>query len=574
MHRAKAGPASGGPLPFLGRVYQTVSRCLGWRLVGVLSASLIILLGASGWLALKLHRQHLYALLEENAIGIGETILSSAHSFMLKNDQGHLTEIFQNVGRRENVLGLRLLDAQGRVRYSSDPREVGETSDIEAPLCRGCHSGEEVRSPATLRDGLQLYSLPPGRSALGLGVPVLNAPECSNAACHVHPPERRVLGMLDLELSTLPLETAMDDARGQMIGFGLVNILIISTILGGLAWRVVHRPLMVLLEGTRHLGGGDLSYRIRNMPSGELGELGDSLNEMSSRLEAAQKELEKWNLKLETKVAEKTRELEQTRDQMVFTEKMASLGKLAAVVAHEINNPLAGVLVYTKLVRRRLGKFQGDGRGSQEGVQIKDLDEKLSSIETEVARCGDIVRNLLLFSRHREAERAPADLNSLVKRSLKLVQHQADLGGISTQIELDPELPQVTCEAPQIQQAVLAVIINALEAMPDGGLLSVSTRYDSDRDDVLIEVADTGVGIPEEIQDRVFEPFFSTKSETKGTGLGLSVMYGIIHRHEGRIDFQSTPGKGTTFRLRVPVHPRSLQSPDSEGTPGERRSTP
>jgi two-component system NtrC family sensor kinase len=570
MDRAKARLASGGPLPFLKWRHQPVWHCLGWRLVAVLIGSLIILLGASGWFALKLHRQHLYSLLEENAIGIGETILSSAHSSMLMNDQDRLAELFQNVGRREDVLGLRLLDAEGRVRYSSDPEEIGATSDIEAPLCRGCH-GKELRSPATLREGLQLYSLPPGKSALGLGVPVLNTSECSNGGCHVHPPDQRVLGMLDLELSTLRLESSMSDAQSQMFSFGLITIIVISTIIGVLAWRVVHRPLNVLLEGTERLGRGNLSYRIKDIPGGELGVLADSLNEMSSRLQTAQLELENWNIRLETKVSEKTRELEKTRDQMVFAEKMASLGKLSAVVAHEINNPLAGVLVYAKLVRRQLSKLQ-NGRDDEESAVLLGLDDKLSTIEVETARCGDIVRNLLLFSRQREAARAPVDLNSIVERSLKLVQHQADLDEVSADLDLDPELPQVTCEASQMQQAILAVIINGLEAMPDGGTLSVSTRYDPERDDVCIEIADTGVGIPEEIKGQIFEPFFSTKSEGKGTGLGLAVMYGIVHRHEGRIDFHSEPGEGTTFQLRVPVHPRLQRPVEPDGTPVDRRS--
>ena len=534
---------------------RALSRSIGWRLVITLNAALVLLLGITGWLVLQLHQKHLYSLLEETAIGIGETILSSTHSSMLKNDRESLTQILDNIGARENVIAVRLVDPRGEVRYSSRNAEVGQISDVAAPVCQGCHAGGEVRVPATLRDGLALYHVPKRGGMLGLGVPVLNSTECSNASCHAHPAEQRVIGVLDLELSTLPLEVAMSAARRQMAGFGVLTIVVFSVTISLLAWRVVSHPILALLAGTRRLAGGDLSYRISDVPSGEIGELASSFNEMTSRLQEAQIELEEWNQRLEAKVAVRTRELEQTRDQMVFAEKMASLGKLAAVVAHEINNPLAGILVYAKLVRRKLGKLLS-GELHPPDKTYQDLDEKMSTIESEVARCGDIVRNLLLFSRHQPAARAPADINAIVERSLRLVQHLADLGGVTTRLQLEPELPEVTCESHQIQQSVLAMIMNALDAMPDGGTLTLGTQYERSRDEVEISVGDTGIGIPDEIRTKIFEPFFSTKSDGKGTGLGLSVMYGIIQRHEGRIDLDSRPGAGSIFRIHLPVSPK------------------
>jgi len=519
-------------------------RSLGWRLVLALTGSLIVLLGVSGFLALELHRKHLYGMLEENALDLGETILSSAHYSMLENDRRSLEEILGSIGRRENVIALRLIDARGRVRFSKSPDEVGRQSDPNAPVCVGCHSGQTVRAPATLRDGLELYAAKDGRSALGLGVPVLNARECSEAPCHVHPPEQRVLGMLDIELSTAALEKNLESARSQFTLLAFFALLGSAGVVGFLAWRIVHRPLHRVLLGIRRLAAGDLSYRLPRTDVGEVSELSDAMNDMSARLENAQGELEDWARTLETKVAEKTRELERTRDQMVFTEKMASLGKLAAVVAHEINNPLAGILVYTKLVRRRLAKLPPDVPG------LEDTDANLATIETETARCGDIVRNLLLFSRRSETSRQPADLHTILRRALRLLQHQAELAGVKTSLEFG-SLPEVICDAPEIQQAFLAVLMNALEAMPDGGTLTVRTRAEADQ--ITIEIADTGLGIPPDQRPRIFEPFFSTKSEGKGTGLGLAVTYGIVTRHHGRIDFESEMGRGTVFRIVIPV---------------------
>lgn len=569
MDASRVQPPRGsqGGLPWrFGRWVRNASGCLGWRLVTVLVGSLLVLLGLSGWLALELHRKHLLSLLEETAIGIGETILFSAHASMLENDRDHLAQIVDNIGGREAVLVLRLLDSRGTVGFSSRHEEVGTSSDLGAPLCQGCHQGGEPRAPANLRDGLQLS---PSDGALGLVIPVLNSPECSNAACHVHPAEQRVLGMLDLELSTRRLDAAMHDARRWMATLAAITIVVIAATIGILTWRIAHQPIRALLVGTRRLAGGDLSHRIdlSERPSGEIGELAASFNDMSSRLQRAQEELEAWNQRLETKIREKTRELEQARDQIVFAEKMASLGKLAAIVAHEINNPLAGVLIYTKLVRRRLAEIPSEHPEGEAPAEWQALAEKLGTVETEVARCGDIVRNLLRFSRHREAAREPTDINAAVTRAMRLVQHQADLTGVEVRLELDPELPEVFCEVSQIQQAILAAVMNGLEAMPDGGTLALRTWFVPENDEAVIEIRDTGVGIPEELHTKIFEPFFSTKQDGRGTGLGLAVMYGIVQRHQGGIDFDSAPGKGTSFRIILPVHPKTRDTADPAWTP-------
>jgi two-component system NtrC family sensor kinase len=547
------GENARGLRSLLRRWSELPARCIGWRLVITLGASLLLVLASSGWLALQLHRKHLYSMLAENATGIGETILASTNASMMENNRQHLLKILENIGQREGVLAVRLFNARGEVSYSSLDEEIGTTTNLQAPLCRGCHNGGEPRVPRSIRDGLQLYSLPPGEGALGLAVPVLNTPECSNADCHIHPPEQRVLGMMDLELTTAPLEAALVDTKRQLLILGLGTVLLISAALGLFTWRLVHRPIISILKGTRRLGGGDLSYRMDETGPGELGELAASFNEMSGRLQGAQNELAEWNQRLEAKVAEKTRELERARDQMVFAEKMASLGKLAAIVAHEINNPLAGVLVYTKLVRRQLPKLLERSREPADGEKGRKLEETLATMESEVARCGDIVRNLLLFSRRREPHHDPVDLNGVIDRSVRLIRHQADLNSVAIELALEPGLPEVICDASQIEQATLAALMNGLEAMPDGGILTVRTGLDPEHGQVRIEIEDTGIGIPDAIRDKIFEPFFSTKSEGKGTGLGLSVMYGIVQAHGGRIDFDSTPGSGTCFRMRLPL---------------------
>jgi two-component system NtrC family sensor kinase len=193
------------------------------------------------------------------------------------------------------------------------------------------------------------------------------------------------------------------------------------------------------------------------------------------------------------------------------------------------------------------------------------MDEKLALIEAETARCGDIVRNLLLFSRQRDAAREPEDLAVVLERALKLIHHQAGLAQVSVEKRIDAPLPLVSCNTDEIQQAILALLINAIEAMPEGGTVRADIRSGGD-DELEIAISDTGPGVPEELRSRIFEPFFSTKSEGKGTGLGLAVVYGIVQRHGGRITLESPPGGGARFRIRLPVH-----APITTGTGPDRK---
>jgi two-component system NtrC family sensor kinase len=414
--------------------------------------------------------------------------------------------------------------------------------------------------PDKLADGLVLYGLPQGGQALGLAVPVLNSPECYNAACHYHRPEQQVLGVLDLKLSTEHLDDALHVQQSRYRLSMLLVTLILCSVVGWLAWRVVHRPVHALLDGTRRLASGDLAHRIPDQSIGEIHELAESFNAMARRLQAAQQALEEWNRTLEERVAQKTRELEKARDQLVLTEKMVSLGKLSAIVAHEINNPLAGILVTIKLLRRRLPRLLGENAGEEEA---RKAEEKLALVEKETARCGDVVRNLLLFSRRREISRRSEEIPPIVDRCLKLVAHQAELQQVEVSVEQDPDLPPVTCDPDEIEQACLVLIMNAIDAMPDGGELRVRMKHLAGPKMVRVEVQDTGVGIPPEIQGRIFEPFYSTKTEGQGTGLGLSVLYGVVQRHLGRVDFRSRPGEGSTFWIDLPLQPPPLPVPSS-----------
>jgi two-component system NtrC family sensor kinase len=295
---------------------------------------------------------------------------------------------------------------------------------------------------------------------------------------------------------------------------------------------------------------GELDYSLPVGSGDELGSLAAAFNRMTEQLKKAQEENQEWTRTLEARVQEKTGELERAYHRLVQSEKMASLGKLAAVVAHEINNPLAGILTYSKLISRLVDK------GLETEERHKEVKNDLAEIEGESRRCGTIVKNLLTFARQAPLNPQKNVLADVVERCLLLVGHQCDLQLVDVESHLDPKMPAIYCDAGQIQQVLLALLMNAVEAMPHGGRLRVETAYNAEHREARIMVSDDGMGIPEDVLPHIFEPFFTTKAEGKGVGLGLAIAFGIVQQHGGNIEVSSPQQKGTTFTVTLPEEPK------------------
>ncbi|MGD8768839.1 MAG: PAS domain S-box protein [Desulfobacterales bacterium] len=247
-------------------------------------------------------------------------------------------------------------------------------------------------------------------------------------------------------------------------------------------------------------------------------------------------------------------ELKDAQEQIVQSEKLASLGKLAATIAHEINNPLAAVLTYIRLMI----KLKDRNKFSPE--RLEDISRYLFTMESETARCGEIVKNLLAFSRQSDIKIKSTRITDIIDRALVLIAHDLEIKDIQLRKNIAPDLPNVQCDFQQIQQSLLNLMYNASDAMPDGGILTVTAnRKEGDKGFLDVSVSDTGCGIIEEDKERIFDPFFTTKEEGKGVGLGLSVVYGIITRHNGTITVESKPGKGSTFKMSLPLAPLETQ---------------
>jgi two-component system NtrC family sensor kinase len=526
---------------------QRLTKSLATKLTACLVGSMVLLFGLLGFLNLRLHRQSLEEMVFTSADRISDLIRRSIRYSMLRDQREEVFQIINTIGSQPGISKIRIFNKEGKITFSTDREELGHFVDKKAEACYACHSQTAPLARLDRPDRMRIYVNRSGERVLGLISPIYNEPDCSNAACHAHSKAgNQVLGVLDADLSLGPVDRSLAARQRQLALVTALSILAVSLISVVLIWMMVRKPVRALTEGTRHVAEGDLDYTIKVTSTDEIGSLAASFNRMTVQLKKAQQEILEWTRTLEERVQQKTSELERAYRHLVQAEKMVSLGKLAAVVAHEINNPLAGILTYTKLISRMADKgFNGNQR-------LTEAKEYLHTIEGESRRCGSIVKNLLTFARQTPLNPQKNDLNTIVDRCLRLVGHQLELQSIDLEKELAADLPPLYCDASQVQQALLALVMNAVEAMPHGGRLRVATGRDATRACGQVIINDDGPGIPEEVLPHIFEPFFTTKEEGKGVGLGLAIAFGIVQQHGGNIEVSSTPQKGTTFTVILP----------------------
>ncbi|HYM76749.1 MAG TPA: ATP-binding protein [Candidatus Dormibacteraeota bacterium] len=530
------------------------TRTRWWRATLTLSAKLnILLLGAMvvifallGYLNVRLHRQHL----EQNTLLVAErmsdVIKHGTTEYMLRNDREGLYRSIQTMADEPGIEKIRIFDQEGRITYTTNSREQNSVVDKTGEACYACHAQSQPLTRLKRPDRFRIYRNVAGTRVLGIITPIENQAACSNAACHAHPAEQQILGVLDTNISLAKADVQLAESSGRMIIYTACALLLIALLSWFFVWQVVGRPVKALERGTERLAAGDLGYQIEVRSRDEIGELACSFNDMSKQLKSEHSENVAWTRTLEQRVEQKTRELKRAHEHALHTEKMASIGKMAAVLAHEINNPLSGILTYAKLLRKWID--HEDAGKSLRG----DMCESLDLIASESRRCGDLVKNLLTFSRTTPMNLQPTDLNKVIDRSLRLIQHQLDLAAIHVEPDLDPDLPPIVCDGAQIEQVLLALMMNALDAMPQGGNLWVTTKLRREENAVRIVVRDDGTGIPAEILPRLFEPFLTTKETGRGVGLGLAISRSILERHNGNIEVQSERGRGTTFTVTLP----------------------
>ena len=508
-------------------------------------------------LVVEHQRGELRSAVETDLAKISEIITKSTRYAMLENEPVYVKRIIQDVGKQKNIAKIRIWTKDGKIIHSSFPPEIGQKFDRNIDGCTLCYPNEMPIEQLPKNPTARIFFDDKGRRMLGSMEILRNEPSCYTAACHEHSKNEPVLGVLDIIYSLDDIDQTARQHSLIIGGFSVAFILVVSLLMSGLVSRLVYRPLRDLETGARRLSSGDLEHPIPVRSGDEFGKVAESFNTMTLALKNSRQELQQWAYTLEQKVAQRTQELRIAEAETARSEKLASVGLLAAGIAHELNNPLTGVLTFSHLLRKKMPE------GSQDA-------EDLDLVIRETKRCAGIIRRLLDFAREKPPEKKFADLNKIIENTERIIERPASFRDVKISMDFDSGLPPVWLDADLIEQVVMNMLVNAQHAVEQGGDITVRTRRvfksmggEQGQEPIpMVEIAvvDTGCGIPPENLKRIFDPFFTSKEVGKGTGLGLSVTHGIVTAHGGTIEVESQVGKGTTFRVFLPVEPPTKEN--------------
>jgi two-component system NtrC family sensor kinase len=505
-------------------------RGLAQKLILSLTVIVVLIAAVFGVISLKAQERQLLSAMILGADQLSKAITSSTWHAMLTDNKQAAYEVMKTIAYKQGIERIRMFNREGRIRFST------RTDDMQLPL-RRTETAPRVHIDRT----------PEGHRTLTMVTPIYNEPSCSQAACHAHPVKHQVLGVLDLTLELSGVDRQLTEIRNGVFLATAVQILLIGGSIVLLTRRFLVKPIQKLIAATRSVSNMDLDQSVdTGEGSEEIRELSASFDVMRVRLKAAMNDLNQAAADLERKVDERTQQLRAAHQKLLQSDRLASLGQLAASVAHEINNPIGSILTFGKLLQRIVRE---DGIPRE---RIGEFQRYLGTMVDQTARVGRIVSDLLAFSRRSKPQRNAVDLNKIVEGTSALIAHKLRLANVEIQLDMGP-LPPVHCDSSQIQQVVLNLLLNAAEAIQPKGAGQIRIGSRSDNGTVQVSVSDNGEGIREEHMARIFEPFFTTKADGKGVGLGLAVSYGIVQSHGGDLTVSSRPGEGTTFTITLPV---------------------
>jgi|WetSurMetagenome_2_1015567.scaffolds.fasta_scaffold07504_4 two-component system, NtrC family, sensor kinase len=514
--------------------YQRV----GTKVSVLTSLLVIVLITGYTYFAIQNQRKQLIEEVVRSANLLSDTVKLSTRKDMLLYAPDRLHQLVDTLGTQPSLDKMRIFNSLGEIIYSSDKAEMNMLVDKRAEQCYACHAAEKPLERLSTPERTRIFMAPGGYRVLGIINPIYNEPDCYNANCHVHPPEQKVLGVLDIDVSLQPTDERILSAEVNLVMIGLATLLSLACLILFLMNRFLNQPVKRLIEGTHRVAQGDLDFQIPIGTEDELSIFARSFNQMTQDLKRAKTALTEWANRLEQLVDERTRDLREAQERLVRSEKMASVGKLAAGVAHEINNPLTGVLTFSQLLMEQF---------PPESSEYQDL----KVINQETLRCRKIVRGLLEFSRQTAPEKSSVDIRALLDEVLNIVVNQESFQNIQMVREMDDEIPPLMADRDQLKQVFFNIIVNASEAMNNRGIIKISAEYDLERSQAVISFEDNGPGISQQNLDKLFDPFFTTKE--MGTGLGLAISYGIIKVHRGNIEVKSNLDAGCEVIITLPV---------------------
>ena len=411
---------------------------IGSKLIVAIGVITIVINGAFSYFSIRAQSEALISQAEIHANKLSDAIKNSIFTSMLENKKEEIQAIVNTVSHEPSIMEIRIFNKEGMVTFSSRANLIGTMVDKRAEGCYACHAANEPLQKLPISDRTRIYrTSPDSPRILGVINPIYNETSCYEAGCHAHTKAQTVLGVLDIKMGLKDVDQQIEDSKLRLIVFAAIAILALSLFIAYFVRRYISKPVRELVNATNEVSAGNLNYTIENTGKDELGILAKSFNKM-------------------------TKNLAEAKLQLFQSDKMASLGRLAAGVAHEINNPLTGVLTYSSFLLKRT-------------KDNPELQENLEVIVRETIRSREIVKNLLDFSRQSPPKKHSADINKVLKSAIEVVASQLLLKRIELDARFDTSLPEIRVDANQIQQVIINLLVNAADAIGDsGGKISVA----------------------------------------------------------------------------------------------------
>jgi two-component system NtrC family sensor kinase len=523
------------------------------RVVLIITISSVVLFLSIGIIFRSVYEQNLNTVIRQNGNNIGSVVEGSLYQSMLENNKSALQSTLDIINTLSGIDDVNMYDEKDSLVYSSFSPDIPTHSN---PNCVVCHDD----LPTMFSYKTKAYRIIPAGSEcimnqndnshrhLLIRSPILNERSCYTSACHAHAETDEVLGSLIIKIPLKDLDNAVNKSSTKFFLFATAVTLILAFIFILFTRKKIKAPLNEIVRASYAVAGGNRNTRVEIKPDqlDDIRMVSNAFNNMLNNLQTATEELRNWSQQLEYKVQKKSEELAAAQNELIHIERIASLGKLSSSVAHELNNPQAGILIYTKLIHKQLNN--PELYASKKDSILRHL--KL--IENETKRCGEIVKGLLDFSRKEQEGFEEKHLHDILNETYELMTHPVTIANIRFSTDFRAKNDLVFCSPNQIKQACVGIIVNATEAISENGEIVISTE-NTETGLVKINISDNGVGIPEDDIPHIFEPFFSTKRETSGIGLGLAIVHGIVKSHNGRIGVKSELGHGTIISISLPV---------------------
>ena len=480
---------------------------IGFKLIFVVALTSLVIIGVYAYFNVKSQTSILTAEVERHANQLGETVIASTRYDMMLNQRDRIQQTINSIGRQPQIRDVRIMNKLGEIIYSSDSLNINKMVDKQAESCYACHSEDKPLEQISIKERTRLFQLHPDSSRLiGIITPIYNEQSCWQADCHAHEKDQKVLGVLDVSISLADVDAAILRREWEIVIFALVAVIAVGLLIAFFVRRWVSNPVKDLLNATQQISQGNLNYTIKDLSENEIGKLGQSFNNM-------------------------TKKLSEARMQLFQSDKMASLGRLAAGVAHEINNPLTGVLTYSSFLLKRT-------------KDNPEFQEDLNIIVRETLRSREIVKSLLDFARQSVPKKSNADINEIISKAISVIEKQLSVKKVKIAKQPESTIPQIAVDANQIQQVFINLFVNAADAMEkSGGTITVSSKQISLSPFGIAQIKKASCPKRHSLIDNEFKidgmPSLKVKviSDGKEGIIHIDPIYGK-HRNQYKLDFK------------------------------------